>query len=185
MTEYMKTLPRMSVMGGRMKNSDGSAQLSAWKFYTLGNTILMLLGFERFSMFNTSSHTINQVDWVTGGCMMVKKAIFDELGGFDKQFFMYMEDMELCYRAKKKGYAVYFYPDLNILHTGQGSSNRSFAIVHIYKGLLYFYKKHMPYWQYVTLKFLLKSKAVFLIIIGRLTGNSYFLSTYEKALAIS
>lgn len=183
--EYMKKDLKIAVMGGKMKNTDGSAQLSTWKFYTFGNAILMLLGFERFGMLNTSPDTVSKVDWVTGGCMMVNKAIFDKLGGFDKHFFMYMEDMELCYRAKKNGFEVYYYPDLNIIHKGQGSSNRSFAVLNIYKGLLYFYKKHMPYWQYLIVKFILKCKAIVLIVLGRLIRNSYFLSTYEKALAIS
>jgi len=185
MTDYMKKNSQAAIMGGRMKNADGLAQLSTWKFYTLGNAILMLLGFERFGMLNASPDTISKVDWVTGGCMMIKKTIFNELGGFDKHFFMYMEDMELCYRAKKSRYSVYYYPDLTIIHVGQGSSNRTFAIVNIYKGLVYFYKKHMPYWQYLIITLLLKTKAIILVLIGRISGNSYFLSTYGKAISIS
>lgn len=184
MVSFMQEHPHVAVMGGRMKNTDGSPQLSAWKFYTLPNALIMLLGMERFGLLQSSPNTIQKVDWVTGGCMMVQRKIFSTLGGFDEHFFMYMEDMELCYRVTKAKYAIYYYPFLNINHIGQGSSNRSFAIINIYKGILYFYKKHMPAWQYGIIKAILYLKAKLLIIFGKISHRTYFSSTYEQALAV-
>ncbi len=182
MMEFLSKHENVAIIGGKMKNFDGSPQLSAGKFYTLFYVFLMLLGLERFGFMKQSPKEITKVDWVSGGCMMLKKSIFNKLGGFDKNIFMYMEDMELCFRAKKHGYDTYFYPFVDILHKSQGSSNRSFAIVNIYKGILYFYKKYMPQWEFFLVQCLLRTKAIVLLLAGKFTGNKYLSSTYEKAL---
>lgn len=115
---------------------------------------------------------------------MIRKELFIKLHGFDEKIFMYMEDMELCYRVKKMGKDVSFYPQIDIIHADQGSSSRSFAVVHIYSGILYFYKKHKTYMEYLLVKLLLQSKALFLILYGKLVGSAYLVATYEKALSI-
>lgn len=182
MAEYLSSHADIAIMGGKMKNLDGSPQLSAGKFYTLFYVFLTMLGLERFGFMKHSPQKISKVDWVTGGCMMVNKKIFDKLGGFDKSIFMYMEDMELCFRAKKEGFTTYFYPGTQVLHASQGSSNRTFAIVHIYQGILYFFRKYMPQWEVFLVQCLLRTKAFLLITFGKLTGNAYLSVTYEEAL---
>jgi len=123
-----------------------------------------------------------EVDWVSGGFMLIKRSVFEEMDGFDEHFFMYMEDMELCYRLKKRNKTVWYVPDARVVHIGQGSSNRSFAIVQIYKGLLYFYKKHKSHVEYLLVKFMLVLKGRMSIFVGILTNNSYLRSTYSQAL---
>src|SRR3989344_8468693 len=124
----------------------------------------------------------SRVDWVSGACLMIKKELFEKLKGFDENFFMYIEDMELCYRAKKEGFLTYFYPDIKLEHRQEGSSSRQFAIKNIYKGILYFYKKHKPYWQYYLAKALLNTKAVVVFVIGTVIGDNYLKKTYKQVL---
>ena len=114
--------------------------------------------------------------------MLVRKDLFTKLDGFDEYFFMYIEDMEFCYRVKKLGYAVYYYPKTKVIHLGYGSSNRSFAIIQIYKGLPYFFKKHKGYIQYLLVIILLRLKAIIAILIGVLTKNTYLVKTYKQAM---
>ena len=90
--------------------------------------------------------------------------------------------MELCYRAKLAGYQTFFYPYVNVFHAEQGSSSRTFAIIYIYKGLLYYYKKHKNFLEYSLIKTLLFLKAVAAIIIGNITHNSYLVKTYRQAI---
>lgn len=115
---------------------------------------------------------------------MIRRSIFEKIGGFDPAIFMYFEDVEICYRVWKLGFLTYFYPHVTVLHKEQGSSNRTFAIVHIYTGLLYFYKKHQTHWQENVIELLLRVKALVAIRIGKITHNTYLQSTYEKALAV-
>jgi len=90
--------------------------------------------------------------------------------------------MELCYRARLSGKKVYFYPDVMVLHMDHASTNKTFAIVNIYKNLLYFYKKHRSEFEFDLLKFLMQTKAVLAIVIGKVSGKTYLIETYEKAL---
>ncbi len=182
MVSYMQEHQEISILGGELKNVDGTPQPSAGKFYTVFPLFLLLLGMQRFGGVDKNPKDIAKVDWVKGALLMIRKNVFEKLGGFDENIFMYTEDMELCYRAKKAGYSSYFFPTDGILHKDQGSSNRTFAIVNIYKNLLYFYKKHRSFWEYMLVKLLLQTKAILLILYGKLFNKEYFVVTYEKAL---
>ncbi|QQG40434.1 MAG: glycosyltransferase family 2 protein [Candidatus Levyibacteriota bacterium] len=182
MVKYLKQHQDVGILGGRLLNENGSAQLSAGRFYTLLNIFIMLFGGERFGFLRSSPIEICEVDWVMGASLMIKKELFDKLNGFDENFFMYIEDMELCYRVKKMGYKVVFYPDVQIIHKKLGSSNRTFAVIYIYKGILYFYKKHKNYLSYIIVKILLMIKALISILIGIITFKKYLIYTYKKAI---
>lgn len=181
MGEYMSSHHEVNILGGQLTNADGTLQASVGSFYTLGNAILLLLGFQKYGLLDKSPKTISEVDWVKGGLLMIRKDDFEKLHGFDEKIFMYTEDMELCYRARKKKMNIYFYPDVDIIHAEHGSTNKTFAIVNIYKNLLYFYKKHRSYAEYLILKILLLLKAVILITIGKIKKNNYLLDTYSQA----
>lgn len=183
MAEYCQKHPDVAVLGGQLRNFDGSLQASVGKFYTLWYAFLLMIGGQRYGLLDRSPKTIQQVDWVKGGLLLIRRDVFDEIHGFDEKIFMYTEDMELCYRVHLAGKKIYFYPDVMVLHKEHGSTNKSFAIVNIFKNLLYFYKKHRSPAEYRLLKLLLVSKAKSLVAAGKATHNQYLVETYEKALA--
>lgn len=184
MVSYMESRPTLGILGGQIRNSDSSPQASAGSFYTLGKVLLLLMGMQKYGLLDKSPKKIEKVDWVKGALLMIRKSVFQQIHGFDENIFMYTEDMELCFRAKKAGFSSYFYPYIMVLHEEHGSTNRTFAIVHIYKGLVYFYKKHMQPWQLWVLTCILKVKAHILIFVGKLLHKEYLLSTYEQALNV-
>lgn len=179
---FLEKNTKVGILGGKLENRDGSKQLSSGKFYTPLNLFFSLLGFESF--VRSAPDKIAKVDWISGACFMIKKELFEKLKGFDENFFMYIEDMELCYRAKKEGFLTYLYPDIKLEHRQEGSSNRKFAIKNIYKGILYFYKKHGNFLSYSIVKSMLYLKAFVLVIIGRIINNRYLSDTYSQALKI-
>ncbi len=183
MIEFLKKNPKIVILGGKIHNADNSIQPSAGKFYNLFNLVLVLLGMERIGFVRSSPTKVQKVDWVSGACMMVRGDIFRKLAGFDEKLFMYMEDMEICYRAKKLGFSTYFYPDLNLRHKSWGSSSRTFAIINIYRGILHFYSKHRSSFEYMIAKILLIAKAEILILIGFLTFNKNLVERYRKAIS--
>ena len=61
------------------------------------------------------------VDWVSGACFLARRQAFDELGGFDEAYFMYAEDIDLCWRAKQAGWKVNYVPGAVVTHL-QGAS---------------------------------------------------------------
>ena len=184
MVDYLKKNEKVGILGGALKNENGKAQPSAGRFYNLLTLFLTMIGLERLGFLRESPKGIKRVDWVSGASMMIKKKIFEKIGGFEKELFMYAEDMEFCYRANKKGFATYFYPEVTLFHKEIGSSNRTFAILNIYKGILFFYKKHKPIWEYRTASAILFSKACILKKIGQLTRNKYLQETYGQALEL-
>jgi GT2 family glycosyltransferase len=177
MVQFLEKNPKVAILGGKLKNIDGSLQNSAGKFYNLFNLFLMLLGRDN----RQSPKDIVRVDWVSGACLMIGKDVFERLRGFDGHFFMYIEDMELCYNARKSGFLTYFYPDVSVVHQELGSSSRAFAIKNIYKGILYFYRKHRDS-EYDLAKFMLVIKATIAILIGTLARNKNLKTTYWEAL---
>ena len=183
MIDFLEKNPKIAILGGKIENSDGSIQRSCGKFYNLFNLLIVLLGFERFGFSRSSPDKVQRVDWVSGACMMVRQDVFEKLTGFDEKLFMYVEDMEICYRARKLDFSTYFYPNLRLRHKSFGSSNRTFAIINIYKGILYFYAKHKTRFEYLIAKTLLILKAEILILIGFLTFNSELRDRYKKAIS--
>ncbi len=63
------------------------------------------------------------VDWVSGACMLVRREAFDSVGGFDERYFMYVEDLDLCWRLRRAGWVVRFVPQAHVMHE-QGRSTR-------------------------------------------------------------
>ena len=183
MADFLDKNSNVAVLGGKLENNDGSIQRSCGKFYNLFNLLIMLLGLERFGFLRSSPNKIQKVDWVSGACMMVRADIFEKLTGFDEKLFMYMEDMEICFRANKLGFVTYFYPNVKLKHKSLGSSNRTFAIINIYKGILYFYSKHKTHLEYLVAKLFLITKAGILILVGLLTFNSELRGRYQKAIS--
>ncbi len=184
MADFLKENPKTGILGGRLMNPDGTPQASAGKFYNLFNFFLLILGGERLGLLKSSPDKISKVDWVAGACLMISRNVYEQIGGFDKNIFMYMEDMEISYRAKKNGFDTYFFPDILVMHKEQGSSNRNFAIVNIYKGILYFYKKHKSQISYKIVRTVLFTKAKSVYLLGKITNNSYYISTYGQALEL-
>ncbi len=76
--------------------------------------------------------------------MLIPKLIFDKAGGLDEDFFMYGEDIDLCYKIKELGYKILYYPEAQIIHYKGGSSKkrRSKVIYDFHQAMWIFYKKH-------------------------------------------
>jgi len=119
---------------------------------------------------------------VSGGFVAIRGEVFKQLNGYDADYFMYVEDMDLCFRAKELGFKTIYMPCAVIRHQGQGSSNREFAIVNIYKGIQIFNSKHSSFFMQQYVKNLLSLKAALIIFIASVFGRRTLVETYQKAL---
>jgi len=188
MAEFMEKHAEVGVLGCKLLNPDGSSQPSAGPFPNLGVVSVMLFAEHWLGdLVRSSFAQTKEVDWVMGAALMVRREVIKKAGLMDEGIFMYMDEVEWCYRIKKSGYKVMFYPGAEITHLGGGSSKtgRKDPILNIYRGLLYFYQKHYARWQLSILKTMLKLKATGALLIGWLTNNNYLKQTYAEALKIS
>jgi len=183
---YKQNEKMINFLGGKLLNKDQSPQPSCGPNYSLPMIFAHLFlrgdywGFTRYS-----PNKIKEVDWISGACILTKKESFNQIGGFDEKIFMYMDEVDLLYRAKKNNLRVFFYPKAEFIHLGSASSGqRTYPILQVYQGLTYFYKKNFSSLSYFILKIMLKLKAVVSILIGKVINNQYLIKTYEKALAL-
>jgi GT2 family glycosyltransferase len=100
-----------------------------------------------------TTKSITKTDWVSGAGMIINKKLFQKLDGFDKKFFMYFEDQDLCLRAQNKKASILFFPLTQIYHWGGKSWNKKTTQkTEYYKSQDYFFQKHFPAWQGQILK---------------------------------
>ena len=119
-------------VGGKLLNSDLSIQTSCVQpFPTVLNQALdidiLKLRFPKLKLwgiqalfFNNGTPTV--VDAISGACIMIKREIFERIGLFNTNYFMYAEDIDLCYKVWQAGYKTYFINDAQIIHHGGGST---------------------------------------------------------------
>lgn len=183
---YFKTLPTNSIVGGKLFNTDGSPQSSAGPHYSLVHifTALFLKG-DHLHLTRYSPNHIKEVDWVMGACFMLSKSLFQSVGRFDESIFMYMEEIDFEYRAKKRGARIYFYPDAHFTHVGAGSSKgRATPILNVFKGFLYFYRKHCSTLENVLLRAMLILKSSMAIVLFSALGKKDDRDVYIKSLKL-
>lgn len=138
MINFMEQKPNAGILGPKLLYPDGSLQFSCRHFYNLRAILLRrtVIG-KIFSnnkllhyhlMSNWDHNQIREVDWVLGACLMVRREVLEEVGYFDDKYKIYFEDVDLCYRVKKAGYKIFYYPEAIVIHHHQRESAKKFSI---------------------------------------------------------
>ncbi len=167
---------------GRLQPSGGFfpnlTRLIAWQFFI---DDLPIIGKQIKSIH--PHNVAGQVDWITGAFMIIPVSIFNQVGGFDENFFMYTEETELCYRIKKIGKSVVLDPTTSIIHLGGASGGTYLALTKEVEGWLYFWQKHRPAWQLPLVKFIFMAGSLLRFIIFGIIGfNATARKTYAQIL---
>ncbi len=89
------------------------------------------------------------VDWVSGSCMLLPRRAWESVGGFDERYFMYVEDMDLCFRLRYAGWKTVYEPAATIMHSrGQSSRHRPLrSVLHHHVGAARFYWRSASRWH--------------------------------------
>jgi N-acetylglucosaminyl-diphospho-decaprenol L-rhamnosyltransferase len=134
LVEALDRDPGLAAVGPRMENLDGTLYPSARQFPDLwvaaGHAFV---GFvwpsnpftTRYRMLDWDHSRASDVDWVSGGFMLVRRAAFDTVAGFDEAYFMYVEDVDLCWRLGRAGWRVGYEPAGRVVHALGGSSRQA------------------------------------------------------------
>ncbi len=148
--KFMDNNPRVGIMGPKLINLDGSLQYSCYRFdlksilvkpfrqANLDEKVKFIKKtVDRLLMKDFDHQKIRAVDWVLGAALVIRKEAGEEIGFFDDCFFMYLEDADLCWQAWKKGWLVYYVPDIIIKHEHvRGSAKTSGIIKALFKNKL-------------------------------------------------
>lgn len=125
-----------------------------------------------------------EVGWVSGSAIIIKKQVVDKIGFLDERIFMYGEDTDYCFRAKKAGFKIGWTNQAEFIHIGGASSEEPHFKQWIgeFRGLIYFYKKHFGVVQVFLLKIIFYKFIIARIIAFAFFGKLDFSKTYAKIL---
>ena len=102
----------VGVVGCKLLNSDFTLQASAARF---PSPLVSLFGWHALRFAKQANSPVS-VDWIMGAFMILRYTTAEELSGFDDRYFMYSEDMDLCFRLKRQGKKTIYYPEFSIVH---------------------------------------------------------------------
>ncbi len=166
MLDYLEDCEDDRVVGCRLRNGDGSLQLSCSRFptplriFSLFSRLDVLLRGEKFQMYyeklSLRGHKIvcpfhgltpRMVDTVLGACFIIPRQLFEKAGGFDERYFMHYEEVDLFRSLQELGAGVYFLPGLVVTHYGAQSTAQDYVKMRLEQQrslLLYLSKWHGP-----------------------------------------
>lgn len=98
--------------------------------------------FGKYNLTYLDENKTYEVDAIVGAFMLIRKDIYDKVKGFDEEYFMYGEDLDLCYRIKKEGLKIFYYPETSIIHyKGESTKKSSISYVNNFYGAMQIFVK--------------------------------------------
>jgi N-acetylglucosaminyl-diphospho-decaprenol L-rhamnosyltransferase len=146
-----QTQPGLGMVGARLINPDGTFQASHTRFPNLWREFLILSRLGQIFMgrwYPSHGPEIDKgpqkVDYVEGACMLFKREAYLEVGGLDESYFMYAEDVDLCFRLRQKGWQIWYHPEAEVIHYGGASSSgrRTKREGDLYRSRVQFFQRH-------------------------------------------
>jgi GT2 family glycosyltransferase len=117
MIDFMRRNSRVGICGCKLLNRDGSLQYSKGSFPTLFSLFYRRVLPRRMRKYHLWGYgQAGPCDWVTGAFVCIRKSVIEDIGYLDKNYFIYYEDLDYCLRTKKKGYEIYYDPQIETYH---------------------------------------------------------------------
>ena len=148
---YLDSHPNVGAVGARLLNADGSLQESCYPRPTLVREFWRLFHMDKlvpygiYDMDNWSENKPREVDVLMGACILTRESIINTIGGMDEEFFMYSEEVDLCYQMQRSGWGIHWCPEAVVTHLGGQSTKlvKTEMFLRLYESkLLYFSKNH-------------------------------------------
>ncbi|CAN5122783.1 glycosyltransferase family 2 protein [soil metagenome] len=162
--DYLEKEVRIGVLTVKVNlPTNGIDPASHRGFPTIWNSFCYYAGLEKLTRYipalatqfggyhltQYSVESVHEIDSPSGAFYLIRRSIFEDLGGFDEEFFMYGEDLDLSYRVKQNGFTIMYYPKYMVLHLKHQSglkknktSVRSKTKQYFYDAMRIFYRKH-------------------------------------------
>ena len=151
--DYIEQRQNIGALGCKVMLEDGTLdhackrgfptpKASLYYFLKLGKKDPIKYGL--YDAMHLGEDEVGEVDVLTGAFMLMPKEVIEKVGLFDEDYFMYGEDIDLCYKIKEAGYDIVYYPEAHIYHLKGGSSKkkRTKVIYNFHDAMWIFYRKH-------------------------------------------
>lgn len=161
MVDFMDSYPEAGAASCRVELNDGSLDWASHRGFPTPWTSFKYYLLKDESLYHLTKNDMkkpHEVDVITGAFFLTRKSVLDKVGLFDEDYFMYAEDIDLCYRIKQAGYKIMYVPEVIILHhkgvssgikrhsqtiTTADKQSREKALNAFYETMAIFYKKHL------------------------------------------
>lgn len=190
-----KEIDRIGIVGPQLLNPDKTIQphggalpnvfnLTAWWMWFLPGVFPLLHDSKSYHSQLPNTFLLEQkVGWVGGTAMLIKRDLFEEIGGLDEGIFMYAEDVEYCLRATNHHWDVMRTPKSQIIHFGSSSSSGEDSLIGEITGLKYVLSKHFSPIAYRYLTFMLWFGTVLrLVLFGIILSDAKKKHTFQNIL---
>lgn len=154
MVDYMEHASEVGALGPQLLYPDGRVQSSRRRFPDLRTALVESTFLQRwfsgsdvlkqYYVLDRRDDEVQEVDWLVGACLMMRRAALDQVGLLDERFFMYSEELDWCYRAKKKGWKIVYLPTARVIHHEGKSSEQVLPVRHtnFQRSKVLFFEKH-------------------------------------------
>lgn len=150
--DFMDKNPQIGNLGGKVLTPEGEIIPYYAGYPSLRTTFLKYSGltykFPKVKLFSIdkivddSYEKMHEVRLIGGCFTLIRRGIIDDAGLMDEQFFLYYEDFDWCYRIKKNGWKIYYFPNLRITHYGGKSSQDKGVTLYEYESMYKYFEKH-------------------------------------------
>jgi len=180
MVAYMDDHPQVGALGPQLLNPDGSIQSSRRRFPTIATAFLestiLQQWFPRnrvtrhYYITDRPDDEVQEVDWVTGACLLARRETIEEVGLLDEGFFMYSEELDWSRRIKAQRWQLIYLPTARVIHHGAQSSEqvKSFQHIQFQRSKIRYFRKHHGPWQAAVLRLFILATYLYQLIVEAL-----------------
>jgi len=176
LVQFMETHPEAGAAGAQILNPDGSLQLSCYPAPTLTRELWRLLHLDAFwpygeyPMTGWNLESPREVETMLGACLILRRKALDQTGLLDQDYFMYSEEIDLCYRLRRKGWRLYWMPLAKVIHYGGQSTQQvaSKMFVQLYRSKILYFRKHHGRLSALVYKLILLITSVLRVVLSPL-----------------
>lgn len=175
--KVMKENPSYGIVAPLLLYGDGTPQRSYGKDLTLFSEFILKYFADiihRLRLKIKKNRFEKNVDWISGACLLIKKDLFESIGGFDENYFIYIEDADLGKKVREAGFKNHITSTSTIVHFKGKSTSPNFGRIlpEIKKSQLYYYKKHNGWFSFTFLRSYLGFKFIFKKYFYSILGKS-------------
>jgi len=177
---FLEAHPDVGVVGPQLRYPDGSIQPSRRRFPTLAtafveSTVLQPLFagsslLRRYYVADQPDDVTQDVDWLVGACLLVRREAIDQAGPLDEGFFMYSEELDWCRRIKQAGWRIVYLPAAQVIHYEGKSSEQNLAArdIRFHSSKVRYFRKHHGPWSAEILRLFLLGTFVWQLAVESL-----------------
>ena len=150
LVDFLDKHPEAGAAGAKILNPDGSLQISSHPRPTLSRELWRLFHLDGLSPYSEyplpqwETNQAQEVDVLMGACLLLRKDVLDQVGFLDEDYFIYSEEVDLCYRIQRAGWRLFWVPQAEVVHFGGQSTQQAPTemFLNLYHGKIKYFRKH-------------------------------------------